>query len=144
MSPSGARSLLCMDGHCLGQDGFLGGIRACHVFVFGMLTIRMQLYQAIKLFDFFRYWLLDGRTSRYTIKWLLVDSLYCLCLAFLRIPRLNYSLSVVILQILSLWLLNGFMFGGITVNLGLGGSWGLPTLRFNSEWSISYSINTSN
>ena len=85
--------------------------------------------QAIKFIDFFRYWLIDGRATRYTIKWILADAMYCTTLAFLRIPRLNYAFSVVVLQILTLWLLNGFMFGGITINLGLGGGWGLPTVR---------------
>lgn len=101
--------------------------------------------QAIKVVDFFRYWLVDGRTTRYTIKWLVVDALYCLCLAFLRIPRLNYKLSVVILQILTLTMLNGFMFGGITINLGLGGSWGIPVVRFHSAWWPSvHSLDLSN
>ncbi|KAJ3558980.1 hypothetical protein NM688_g617 [Phlebia brevispora] len=95
------------------------------------------LCQAIKLVDCFRYWFFDGRTTRYAIKWLLVDALYCSCLAFLRIPRLNYKPSVVILQILTLSLLNGFMFGGITINLGLGGSWGLPVLRFHNPSEIT-------
>ncbi|KAF7798524.1 hypothetical protein EIP86_009745 [Pleurotus ostreatoroseus] len=66
-----------------------------------------------------------------------IDAFYCSCLAFLRIPRLNYKLSVVILQILSLTLLNGFMFGGITINLGLGGNWGLPVIRFHNPNEIT-------
>lgn len=69
--------------------------------------------------------------ARYTIKWIVVDTLYCVVLPFLRIPRLNYAASVVVLQLFSVWLLNGFMFGGITVNLGLGGEWSVPFVRLN-------------
>lgn len=76
------------------------------------------LLQAIKLFDFFRFLVTDESQALYGRKWLIADLLFCLCLAWLRIPRLRYSKSVVALQIISLWLVDGLMFGGITVNLG--------------------------
>lgn len=78
------------------------------------------LLQAIKIFDFFRFLFSDGQQARYTFKWLIWDFIYCAGLSHLRIPRLNYAKSVVLLQICVLWLLDGFLFGGITVDLGLG------------------------
>ncbi|EIN13930.1 hypothetical protein PUNSTDRAFT_140355 [Punctularia strigosozonata HHB-11173 SS5] len=75
------------------------------------------LCQAIKIFDLAQYILGYDQTG-YLQKWLWVDFAYCVSLAQLRIPRLNYSKSVVVLQILSLWLLDGLMFGGIRVNGG--------------------------
>ncbi|KAI0720132.1 hypothetical protein C8Q72DRAFT_878186 [Fomitopsis betulina] len=58
-------------------------------------------------------------------KWLIVDSLFCVGLAQLRIPRLKYSKSLIALQLLLLWFLDGLMFGGVTVNVGGAGSWTL-------------------
>ncbi|CAL1694099.1 unnamed protein product [Somion occarium] len=83
------------------------------------------LCQAIKVFDFFQHLFLGepSNSSAYTRKWILVDSLYCSILAGLRIPRLRYTKSLVILQIVSLCLLDSFLFGSITLNLGIGGSW---------------------
>jgi nucleoporin POM152 len=43
--------------------------------------------------------------------------LYCILLSLLRIPRLNYTKASVFLQILFLWLLDGILFGGISVNV---------------------------
>ena len=106
------------------------------------------------MFDFFQYLFFSGAdpSTSYTGKWVLVDVIYCLCLAQLRIPRLNYPKSVVMLQILSLCLLDAFLFGGITVNLGLG-SWGIAvpfgitrmccTLWFCSRIYIIYSSTES-
>ncbi|KAH9947096.1 hypothetical protein B0H21DRAFT_778726 [Amylocystis lapponica] len=82
------------------------------------------LCQAVKVFDFFQYLLLPSDSQgSYGRKWLMVDFLYCVGLAKLRIPRLRYSKSVVALQIIALWLLDGFIFGGITLNVGRGHSW---------------------
>ncbi|KAF9074850.1 hypothetical protein BDP27DRAFT_1415766 [Rhodocollybia butyracea] len=50
-------------------------------------------------------------------KWLLFDTLFCIFLAVLRIPRLNYSKAVVALQIICLWLFDGLVFGSIRVNI---------------------------
>lgn len=85
--------------------------------------------QGIKVFDFFQYLLLpSARSAGYTTKWILVDFLYCAVLSQLRIPRLNYTKSVVVLQIVFLCISDAFLFGGITVNLGFGGTWKLaPT-----------------
>ncbi|KAF8807863.1 hypothetical protein BYT27DRAFT_7139354 [Phlegmacium glaucopus] len=82
------------------------------------------LCQSIKILDFF-WQLAVGQDGLATCrKWLLFDFLYCILLSQLRIPRLNYSKASVLLQILFLWLLDGIMFGGISVNLpallGLG------------------------
>ncbi|OCH96431.1 hypothetical protein OBBRIDRAFT_718237 [Obba rivulosa] len=90
------------------------------------------LCQAIKIFDWFQYLVLpsDSRGS-YGRKWFIFDFLFCTCLAKLHIPRLRYTKSVVVLQILSLWLLDGFMFGVVTVNVGGEHSW-LPSLGFSS------------
>ncbi|KAI0049256.1 hypothetical protein FA95DRAFT_1571322 [Auriscalpium vulgare] len=81
------------------------------------------LLQAIKLFDFTRYLLFSesSQTPSYGKKWLLVDLLYCVGLAQLRIPRLNYSKAMVIIQILSLFVVDGLLFGGIKLHL-FGGS----------------------
>lgn len=85
-------------------------------------------HQAIKVFDFLRYLILPD-TGAYVQKWLIVDSLFCVGLAQLRIPRLKYSKSLIALQLLLLWFLDGLMFGGVTVNVGGAGSWTLvPSL----------------
>jgi nucleoporin POM152 len=76
------------------------------------------LCQAFKLLDFITYLATSWEVqTNYTKKWLLVDLLYILALVYLRIPRITFSKSVVALQILVIWLLNGIMFGGITLNL---------------------------
>lgn len=54
-------------------------------------------------------------SPRLTVKWIVVDAVYCLALNKFRIPRLNYSKSVVLLQILLLWFVDGVLFGGIQV-----------------------------
>lgn len=54
------------------------------------------------------------------MKWLLVDALYCVTLALLRIPRLNYGKAVIFLQISTLWFFDGLMFGGLSLNFGGG------------------------
>ncbi|KAI0699371.1 hypothetical protein C8T65DRAFT_581174 [Cerioporus squamosus] len=78
---------------------------------------------AAKAFDILRYWLWPSdEPPRFARKWIFVDFLYCAVLSWLRIPRLRYSKSVVALQILTLWLFDGLLFGGISVNIG-GGSW---------------------
>ncbi|KAI0078871.1 hypothetical protein K474DRAFT_778657 [Panus rudis PR-1116 ss-1] len=83
------------------------------------------LCQAIKVFDFINYLFLGdpSQSGSYTRKWVFFDFLYCGALSLLRIPRLNYAKSVVALQIVSLCLLDAFLFGGLTLNLGIGGSW---------------------
>jgi nucleoporin POM152 len=77
------------------------------------------LCQAIKLFDLLAYHLSSSipSASYYARKWLLFDFTYCFVLSQLRIPRLNYTKAVVILQIISLWFVDGLMFGGIRLDL---------------------------
>ncbi|GBE77622.1 hypothetical protein SCP_0105020 [Sparassis crispa] len=97
------------------------------------------LCQAIKVFDILQHVFLpkDAQTS-YGRKWFFFDFVYCVSLANLRIPRLRYSKSVVALQILSLWILDGVLFGGITFNVGGGYSWmGLPSLNSHRADIIS-------
>ncbi|KAI0727871.1 hypothetical protein C8Q72DRAFT_876158 [Fomitopsis betulina] len=95
------------------------------------------LCQAIKVFDFLRYLILPD-TGAYVQKWLIVDSLFCVGLAQLRIPRLKYSKSLIALQLLLLWFLDGLMFGGVTVNVGGAGSWTLvPSLGLAERAGIA-------
>ncbi|KAH9937368.1 uncharacterized protein B0H18DRAFT_970234 [Fomitopsis serialis] len=97
------------------------------------------LCQAIKAFDFLRYLVLpDAANGAYVKKWLTFDFLFCVCLAQLRIPRLKYSKSVVALQILLIWILDGLMFGGITVNVGGTRSWTVvPSLGLANRAGIA-------
>jgi nucleoporin POM152 len=77
------------------------------------------------LFDFFQYLRAhNNSTTRYGKKWLFVDFMFVVVLARLRIPRLNYRKAVVLLQIASLWFLDGLLFGGVTLNMAYGP--GLP------------------
>ncbi|KAI0278168.1 hypothetical protein BGY98DRAFT_975678 [Russula aff. rugulosa BPL654] len=77
------------------------------------------LIQAIKFFDFLRYLLTSegSPAPHYGKKWLLVDLLFCLALSRLRIPRLNYSNTIVALQIVCFALMNGILFGGIRLHI---------------------------
>lgn len=102
----------------------LGGIfQVCSAYGPGIEYIHTySTEQAIKIFDFVRYSFGEDALCR---KWLFVDFAYVAVLAQLRIPRLHYSKAVVLLQIMSLWFLDGLMFGGINVNLSGGLSGGL-------------------
>ena len=83
------------------------------------------LFQAIKLVDILWYWTSGSEDFALCRKWLLVDFTYIVALRQLRIPRLTYSRSVVLLQIALLWFFDSVFLGGITVNTplhaGLGG-----------------------
>ncbi|ESK90932.1 nucleoporin [Moniliophthora roreri MCA 2997] len=72
--------------------------------------------QAVKALDFLRSFA-NENAIQLSQKWLFVDFVYCVVLATLRIPRLNYSKAVVALQIISLWFLDGLLFGGIRLNV---------------------------
>jgi nucleoporin POM152 len=73
--------------------------------------------QAVKVIDF-TWYLASGQDGiAYCKKWLLVDFAYCTILYQLRIPRLNYTKAVVLLQIALLWFLDGIIFGGVSLNL---------------------------
>lgn len=79
-------------------------------------------FQACKAVDVISSFLsLENRIFLFQ-KWLLLDTAYCVLLAFLRIPRLNYSKAIVTLQIISLCLFDGLIFGGIRVNIWGEGS----------------------
>ncbi|KAG0707446.1 hypothetical protein DFH29DRAFT_979777 [Suillus ampliporus] len=80
------------------------------------------LLQAIKVFDVLQNIFTSDATTYYGRKWLTVDFLFIVTLSQLRIPRLKYSKAVVLLQIISIWFLDGMLFGGISLNLGLMGS----------------------
>ncbi|PCH34046.1 hypothetical protein WOLCODRAFT_130155 [Wolfiporia cocos MD-104 SS10] len=96
------------------------------------------LCQAIKAFDFFQYLFLplDGQTT-YGRKWFIADFLLCAGLARLRIPRLRYSKSVVALQIISLWLLDGVLFGGISLNLGGQTLTSVRSINFRNRGAVT-------
>ncbi|KAJ7631073.1 hypothetical protein FB45DRAFT_979222 [Roridomyces roridus] len=73
------------------------------------------LCQAVKALD----WLVSSDDSlQLCKKWVLVDLAFCVALTQLRIPRLHYSPSVVLLQILVIVIFDLFMFGGIRLNFG--------------------------
>jgi nucleoporin POM152 len=74
------------------------------------------------VFDILQNIFTSDATTYYGRKWLIVDFLYIATLSQLRIPRLKYSKAVVLLQILAIWFLDGLLFGGIRLNLGLMGS----------------------
>ncbi|KAG9314091.1 hypothetical protein JVU11DRAFT_4872 [Chiua virens] len=78
------------------------------------------LLQAIKVFDIVQRWFAssDPSYSGYGRKWFCIDFAYVALLSQLRIPRLTYSKAIVVLQIISLWFLDGFFFGGLSLHLG--------------------------
>lgn len=94
--------------------------------------------QAIKFLDFIQYsFSSSNNASYYGRKWLLVDFAYCTVLSQLRIPRLNYKKAVVLLQIFTLWFLDGLMFGGLQMNMFRGNTEGtVSTSGFKSTFSI--------
>jgi nucleoporin POM152 len=73
-------------------------------------------FQAIKFFDFVRSLISSESRTIVCRKWLFVDFAYCVILSQLRIPRLKYRGSAVLLQVLLLWLFDAVIFGGISVN----------------------------
>ncbi|KIJ66251.1 hypothetical protein HYDPIDRAFT_86511 [Hydnomerulius pinastri MD-312] len=76
------------------------------------------LLQAVKVLDVFQNLFASDTPTHYGRKWFCLDFAYVAVLSQLRIPRLKYSKAVVLLQILSLWFLDGLLFGGISLNLG--------------------------
>ncbi|KAF9469848.1 hypothetical protein BDZ94DRAFT_1206742 [Collybia nuda] len=96
------------------------------------------LCQAIKLVDFTLSLASRDDGLATCKKWLLVDFLYCTILIWLRIPRLQYSKAVVLLQIGLLWFLDGIMFGGITLNISGGtADLGIMPSSFSSKLDLS-------
>ncbi|KII93596.1 hypothetical protein PLICRDRAFT_49632 [Plicaturopsis crispa FD-325 SS-3] len=92
------------------------------------------LCQAIKIFDFFQYLFTSNDiTTHYGTKWAFVDFAYCVILTQLRIPRLNYTKSVVVLQIAALWFFDGLLFGGISLNMARGGGASSGLFGFSSR-----------
>ncbi|KZT30885.1 hypothetical protein NEOLEDRAFT_43466 [Neolentinus lepideus HHB14362 ss-1] len=78
------------------------------------------LCQAIKLFDVLQYNFSSEDTAvSYCRKWLIADTTYLVLLSQLRIPRLDYSKAVVALQILGAFFIDGLLFGGINIDLGI-------------------------
>jgi nucleoporin POM152 len=77
------------------------------------------LIQAVKALDF--VWFLASSDDSLALckKWLLVDiGYFCIALSWLRIPRLTYTRTVVLLQLVFIILSNGLLFGGISLNFG--------------------------
>lgn len=66
----------------------------------------------------------SGEPSSYAYgrKWFCLDFAYVALLSQLRIPRLTYGKAIVALQILSLWFLDGLLFGAISLDLGSSAS----------------------
>ncbi|KAG7099638.1 hypothetical protein E1B28_001464 [Marasmius oreades] len=93
--------------------------------------------QAAKALDFFRSLASSNTSLHLCQKWLLVDFVYCILLSVLRIPRLNYGKSVVVLQVILLWFTDGLLFGGIRLNIGEGhlNSFTRPAGRV--EWAMT-------
>ena len=81
---------------------------------------RSPLSKAIKVLDIIQSLFASGEPRSYVYgrKWLCIDFAYLAVLSQLRIPRLTYSKAVVVLQILSLWFLDGLLFGAISLHLG--------------------------
>lgn len=82
------------------------------------------LYKAIKAFDIVQSLFASGDSSSYAYgkKWFCLDFAYVALLSQLRIPRLTYGKAIVALQILSLWFLDGLLFGAISLHLGSSAS----------------------
>ncbi|KAF8634926.1 hypothetical protein AX15_000665 [Amanita polypyramis BW_CC] len=82
------------------------------------------LCQAIKFLDILWYWSSGSNGLALCRKWLTADLIYVVALRQLRIPRLTYSKSVIMLQIAVMWFFDSILLGGITINspwsVGLG------------------------
>ncbi|KAJ7170021.1 hypothetical protein C8R46DRAFT_1162713 [Mycena filopes] len=78
------------------------------------------LCQAVKLLDFIGYLASSDDTHGPLKKWLLFDVAFCLALTSLRVPRLTYSRTTLILQIVLLVVFDNLIFGGISLNVGGG------------------------
>ncbi|KAJ7727833.1 hypothetical protein DFH07DRAFT_970045 [Mycena maculata] len=78
------------------------------------------LCQAVKAIDFVGFIASSDDTLSLCKKWMFFDIAYCLALTRLRIPRLNYSRTMVLLQLLLIVIFDGLMFGGISLNIGSG------------------------
>ncbi|KAJ7235870.1 hypothetical protein B0H12DRAFT_1204558 [Mycena haematopus] len=75
---------------------------------------------AVKAIDFVGYLASSDDTLTLCKKWMLFDVAYCLALTRLRIPRLNFSRTVVMLQLLLAVIFDGLVFGGISLNVSRG------------------------
>ncbi|PFH49818.1 hypothetical protein AMATHDRAFT_146737 [Amanita thiersii Skay4041] len=99
------------------------------------------LCQAIKILDITWHWASGADNLSACKKWLLVDFIYVVLLRQLRIPRLTYGKSVILLQIASLWFLDGLFLGGITVNAPwttIGGSQSTGQYEYATPESTSF------
>ncbi|KAG6337069.1 hypothetical protein ID866_2022 [Astraeus odoratus] len=76
------------------------------------------LLQAAKAFDVLQNIFSTEGTNHYGRKWLCIDFAYVAVLSQLRIPRLTYGKAAVLVQVIFLWLADGLLFGGISLNLG--------------------------
>ncbi len=104
--------------YCLSLGAFIQVYWILHYC--GMFYLRCIVPQAVKLFDFFRCIASSDEDHGFCIKWLVIDIMSCLLLSRLRIPRLNYATSVVMLQIVALCFFDGLMFGGVSLNVSRG------------------------
>ena len=77
---------------------------------------RLRPYvQVIKVSDWLYSLINTEITTNLTLKWISVDIAFCLILKRLRIPRLNYAVVAVLLQIFSLCMVDGVLFGTVKV-----------------------------
>lgn len=68
------------------------------------------------MFDWLYSLVSPDLTTNLTLKWIAVDVAYCLVLKRLRIPRLNYAGVAVLLQIFSMCMIDGILFGTVRVS----------------------------
>ncbi|KAJ3787147.1 hypothetical protein GGU10DRAFT_374278 [Lentinula aff. detonsa] len=99
------------------------------------------LLQACKAVDIISTFVSSENRLYLCRKWLLFDTLYCIILVFLRIPRLNYSKAVVALQIICVWLADGLLFGGVRLDVWGDGSAG--TARISGQHDVAHTPETS-
>ncbi|KAG2022919.1 nucleoporin Pom152 [Coprinopsis cinerea AmutBmut pab1-1] len=77
------------------------------------------LCQTIKVADFLRsFTLTHAESVSLCCKWLIVDTVLVLLFAVLRIPRLTYGNTTVIIQLVTISVINCFLFGGLTITTG--------------------------
>ncbi|KAH8835558.1 hypothetical protein DL96DRAFT_1666285 [Flagelloscypha sp. PMI_526] len=97
------------------------------------------LCQAIKVFDFIRAFT-SAESSSFTSKWIITDTIFCLALARLRIPRLRYNKATIILHISMLCFFDALLFGGLRLHLWERGDVtqrGTGTIQFTHAFSCS-------
>ena len=98
--------------------------------------------QTVKFTDF--VWYISSSTDSLSTcgKWLLLDTLFIVALAFLRIPRLTYTTPSLALMLLGFSLVDSLLFGGISLNgpgrlFGSSHGHGASIIAFHA-WSLPH------